>query len=60
MAQLYGRINDRLIPCNRKLYQGEPMTVSIVHEVTPEQIHKMLTDSGIQYVRDDAIAGSDR
>jgi hypothetical protein len=55
IAQLYGRINDRLRTCNRKLYSGHPMTVSIVHDVSCEQLQQMLTSPGVQFVRADAI-----
>jgi len=54
VAQLYGRINGQLRNCNRKLYSGQPMTVSILHEVPTEQLHKMLASPGVQYVRADA------
>ncbi|MEK7677479.1 MAG: protein kinase [Verrucomicrobiota bacterium] len=55
VAQLYGRINAYSSACNRKLYSGQPMTVSILHDVSPEQLRKMLASPGVQYVRDDAI-----
>jgi serine/threonine protein kinase len=55
VAQLYGRINHQLRTCNRKLYFGEPMTVSILHEVSSDQIGKLLAGPGVQYVRDNAV-----
>jgi hypothetical protein len=53
-AQLYNRINSRLRTANRKLYYGEPMTVSIQHAVLPEQTHQLLSGPGVEYVREDA------
>ena len=55
VAQLYGRINDHLRAGNRKLYFGEPMTVSILHEIAPEQIVKILSSPGVQYVREGVV-----
>jgi hypothetical protein len=55
VAQLYGRISTHLRKCNRKLYFGQPMTVSILHDVSAEQIHNLLAGPGVQYVREDAI-----
>ena len=55
VAQLYGRINDHLRSCNRKLYFGEPMTASLLHDISPEQIHKILSSPGVQYVREDVV-----
>jgi len=55
VAQLYGRINDHLRACNRKLYFGGPMTVSILHDVSAEQILKILSSPGVQYVREDVV-----
>ena len=55
VAQLYGRINGHLRTCNRKLYFGQPMTVSIVHDLSSEQILKILSSPGVQYVREDVV-----
>jgi len=55
VAQLYGRINGYLSACNQKLYFGQPMTVSLLHEIVPEQIQKMLSGPGVQYVREDVV-----
>ncbi|MEO8429391.1 MAG: serine/threonine-protein kinase [Verrucomicrobiota bacterium] len=55
VAQLYGRINGHLRSCNRKLYFGEPMTVSVLHELGPGQILKILRSPGVQYVREDVV-----
>jgi hypothetical protein len=53
VAQLYGRINHQLSLFNRKRYWGPPMTLSIQHDVSGDQFRKMLSDSGVQYVRQD-------
>jgi hypothetical protein len=58
VAQLYGRINDRLRICNRMLYSGQPMTVSILHEVSREQFHQMLASPGVQFVRAEVVEKS--
>ena len=55
VAQLYGRINGHLRTCNRKLYFGQPMTVSIVHDLSSVQILKILSSPGVQYVREDVV-----
>jgi len=54
VAQLYGRINALLRSCNRKLYFGQPMTVSILHQISEEQFQKLLTGPGVQFFRDPA------
>ena len=53
VAQLYGRINGHLQTCNRRLYFGEPMTVSIQHDLNQEQTRSLLTGPGVQYMRDE-------
>jgi len=58
VAQLYGRLSDHLRTCNKRLYFGEPMTLTVLHELTPEQSRKLLASPGVQYVRDDALAKS--
>jgi hypothetical protein len=55
VAQLYGRINQHLQSGNRKLYFGEPMTVSILHGLTPERTQQLLSNPGVQYVREDVL-----
>ena len=55
VAQLYGRLNQQLCTCNRKLYFGQPFTLSILHELSREQLNKMLAGPGVQYVRPDVI-----
>jgi hypothetical protein len=55
VAQLYVRLNHQLQVCNRKLYFGQPLTLSIKHEVTREQLTQMLSGAGVQYMRPDAL-----
>jgi serine/threonine protein kinase len=55
-GQLYGRISDLLRRANRKLYYGEPMTVSILTDLTPEQYRALLAEPGVEYVRDEPAA----
>ncbi len=53
VAQLYGRISTQLRASNRKLYFGEPMTVSVLHEIPPEQVLDLMAGPGVQYLRED-------
>jgi hypothetical protein len=53
VAQLYGRINTHLNVCNRKIFFGAPLMVSIRHDLSPEEIQQLLAGHGVQYVRDD-------
>jgi serine/threonine protein kinase len=54
-AQLYERINARLRSCNRKLFFGLPMALSILHDLSPEQSRSLLAGPGVQYVRADVV-----
>lgn len=53
VAQLYGRLNDHLRTCNRKLLFGAPMTLVIQEEISTEEMRKTLCGPGVQYVRED-------
>jgi hypothetical protein len=53
VGQLYGRINTQLNACNRKLFFGDPLTVTIRHDLTSPETHTLLTSTGVHYVRDD-------
>jgi hypothetical protein len=53
IAQLYGRINTELHQCNRKIFFGQPLSVSIRHDLKPDEIRQLLAGPGVQYVRDD-------
>ena len=57
VSQLYGRINNQLNYCNRKLFFGQPFSVVIRHDLTSEETRQMLTGVGVRYVRDDAVHG---
>jgi hypothetical protein len=54
-AQLYGRINAQLNQCNRRLFFGQPMSVVIRDDLSPDETRRLLAGVGVQYVRDDAI-----
>jgi hypothetical protein len=53
VGQLYGRINTQLNSCNRKLFFGEPFSVTIRPDLTPSETRTLLTSTGVHYVRDD-------
>jgi hypothetical protein len=55
VAQLYARINQQLQNSNRKLYFGEPMTVSILHSVSAEKTQQLLAGPGVQHLREDVL-----
>jgi len=59
VGQLYGRINEQLNQCNQKLFFGQPMSVVIRDDLSPEETRQMLAGAGVQYVRDDAIQAHD-
>ena len=58
VAQMYGRLNQYLLACNRKRYSGQPMTLSVLHELTPDQFNKLLASPGVQYVREQLVEKS--
>ena len=55
VGQLYGRINGQLNQCNGKLFFGQPMSVVIRDDLSPDETRQLLAGAGVQYVRDDAI-----
>jgi len=57
-GQLYARINDQLSACNRKLFFGEPMSVVIRSDLTPEETRQWLSAPGVHYVRENAGPGN--
>jgi predicted Ser/Thr protein kinase len=57
VGQLYGRINSQLSACNRKLFFGHPFSVSIRHDLRPDEVRQLLAGHGVQYVRDDVTRG---
>jgi serine/threonine protein kinase len=58
-GQLYGRINSQLNQCNSKLYYGKPMSVVIRQELRADEMGRLLSSPGVQYVRDDKLGGRD-
>jgi serine/threonine protein kinase len=57
ISQLYGRIHHQLNDCNRKLFYGQPMSVSIRHELTEAELRQLLSGPGVQYVREEKARG---
>ena len=55
VAQLYSRINRHVAACNRKLYFGQPMSISILNDLTPAKAQELLSGPGVRYVRQDLI-----
>jgi serine/threonine protein kinase len=55
VAQLYGRLNHEVQVSNRKLYFGQPLTLSIRQDLTADQLAHMLSGPGVQYVRPDTL-----
>lgn len=55
VAQLYSRINRHLQNCNRKLYFGQPLTVSIQHDLAADKTQQLLAGPGVQYLREDVL-----
>jgi len=55
VAILYSRINQQLQTCNRRLYLGQPMTVSILHDLSAEKTQQLLSGPGVHYVREDVL-----
>jgi predicted Ser/Thr protein kinase len=51
-GQLYTRINALLSQYNRKLFFGDPMTVAIRGDLSPEEQRQILSNPGVQFVRD--------
>jgi hypothetical protein len=52
VAKTYVRINAWMDRINRKMFFGEPFTVSIRDDFTPEQEKELLNGPGVLYVRD--------
>ncbi len=53
VAQLYGRLHGYLRSCNQRLYWGQPMTLTILHELSSEETRQILSSPGVEYVRDE-------
>ncbi len=54
-AKIYVRINSMLEAMNKKLFFGEPITVSVRDDVPQDELRRMLQQPGILYVRDDVF-----
>jgi len=59
VGQLYGRINNQLNSCNKKLFFGQPFSVVIRHDLNADELRQLLEGPGVQYVRDD-VAPQDK
>jgi serine/threonine protein kinase len=57
VGQLYGRINNQLNFCNRKLFFSEPLSVVIRDDLTTEEMRQLLSSPGVQYVRETPAPG---
>lgn len=55
-GQLYERINRHVNDSNNKLYFGEPVTVTIRHELPPAELNRLLQESGVQFLRNHELA----
>jgi hypothetical protein len=50
-GQLYGRISQQLNQCNRKLFFGRPMEVTVRHDLGLAEVQGLMSGPGVQYVR---------
>jgi tRNA A-37 threonylcarbamoyl transferase component Bud32/FtsZ-binding cell division protein ZapB len=51
-GQLYGRIHGLLEDANRKLYFGQPMAVTLRHDLDAAALRQFLCGGGVRYVRE--------
>jgi predicted Ser/Thr protein kinase len=54
-AKIYVRVNSMLESMNKKLFFGDPMTVSVRDDVPQDELRRILQQPGILYVRDDVF-----
>lgn len=52
-AKTYLRIHGTIDAINRKLFFGEPLTVALKDDISPEEYRQMLRAPGIIYLRDE-------
>jgi len=52
-ARTYVRLNAQLSSANERLFHGEPMTMVVLESVEQEELRRMLSSPGIQFVRED-------
>ena len=53
VSQLYERIHHYVNESNRKLFFGDPISVTIRHQMPPEEWEQLLESPGVNYVRKD-------
>ena len=53
-AKTYLRVHGTIDAINRKLFFGEPLTVTLKDSISPEEYNQMLHARGIIYLRDDS------
>jgi hypothetical protein len=53
-AKTYLRVHGTIDAINRKLFFGEPLSVTLKEDISPEEYRQMLHAPGIIYLRDDS------
>ncbi|PYQ11718.1 MAG: hypothetical protein DMH00_07440 [Acidobacteria bacterium] len=53
-AKTYLRLNALLNASNERLYHGDPMTLVVKEGMEEEEVRKMLSSPGVQFLREDA------
>lgn len=59
-AKSFLKLNSLLTQANGRLYRGEPMTMVVLEEVGEDEMKKILSSPGVQFLRDDAPRGRRR
>ena len=59
-ARTYLKLNAFLTAANERLFQGEPMTLVVREEVGNEEVRRLLSSPGVQFLRDDNRKGAAR
>ena len=52
-AKSYPKLNALLTAANEKLYRGDPMTLVVREDVSGDELKKILSSPGVQFLRDD-------
>ena len=52
-AKSYLKLNALLTAANEKLYRGDPMTLVVREDVSGDELKKILSSPGVQFLRDD-------
>jgi serine/threonine protein kinase len=55
LAKTYVRINALMDSVNSKMYFGEPLSVVVRDNVTPDEVKQLLAGTGVIFVRDDVV-----